>query len=89
LPLAKTEVSRARLLEIIQHDVRRLDRLITDISDASRLDAELAREDAAKVDMKKFVGDLIAATRDTGVNRKQVELNTRSTSCRRARRIFP
>jgi two-component system sensor histidine kinase ChvG len=47
LPLAKNDTSRNRLMEIIQHDVRRLDRLITDISDASRLDAELAREDAA------------------------------------------
>ncbi|TIV91367.1 MAG: HAMP domain-containing histidine kinase, partial [Mesorhizobium sp.] len=44
LPLAKNDTSRARLMEIIQHDVKRLDRLITDISDASRLDAELARE---------------------------------------------
>jgi two-component system sensor histidine kinase ChvG len=74
LPLAKTEVSRARLMEIIQHDVRRLDRLITDISDASRLDAELAREDAAKVDMKAFVGDLVAVTRDARANRKKVEI---------------
>ena len=55
LPLAKNENSRERLMEIIQHDVRRLDRLITDISDASRLDAELAREDAGTVDLKKFV----------------------------------
>ncbi|MGL4442247.1 MAG: sensor histidine kinase, partial [Alsobacter sp.] len=36
---------------VIQHDVRRLDRLISDISDASRLDAELARADARPVDM--------------------------------------
>jgi two-component system sensor histidine kinase ChvG len=43
LPIAKTEASRNRLLEVIQHDVSRLDRLISDISDASRLDAELAR----------------------------------------------
>ena len=42
LPLAKTEEAKARLTGIIQHDVRRLDRLISDISDASRLDAELA-----------------------------------------------
>jgi two-component system sensor histidine kinase ChvG len=74
LPIAKTESSRARLMEIIQHDVKRLDRLITDISDASRLDAELAREDATKVDLKKFVGDLIAVTRDTRANRKPVEI---------------
>ena len=55
LPLAKNEKSRERLMEIIQHDVRRLDRLITDISDASRLDAELAREDAGRVDLKRFI----------------------------------
>jgi two-component system sensor histidine kinase ChvG len=63
LPLAKSEASRERLLEVIQHDVRRLDRLITDISDASRLDAELAREDADSVDLKKFITDLVAAGR--------------------------
>jgi two-component system sensor histidine kinase ChvG len=74
LPIAKSETSRERLMEIIQHDVRRLDRLITDISDASRLDAELAREDAAKVDLKKFVGDLVAVTLDTGGNRKKVAI---------------
>jgi len=74
LPIAKTDASRARLMEIIQHDVKRLDRLITDISDASRLDAELAREDAKKVDLKKFVGDLVAVIRDSGATRKQVEV---------------
>lgn len=58
LPLVKTEESKERLMEIIKHDVRRLDRLISDISDASRLDAELAREDAAPVD----VSDLLRTT---------------------------
>ncbi|HEX5933341.1 MAG TPA: sensor histidine kinase, partial [Pseudorhizobium sp.] len=43
LPLAKSDDAKHRLTEIIFHDVRRLDRLISDISDASRLDAELAR----------------------------------------------
>ncbi|MGB6427475.1 MAG: sensor histidine kinase [Methyloceanibacter sp.] len=55
LPLAKTADSKERLMEIIQHDVRRLDRLISDISDASRLDAELAREDAAPVDLAELL----------------------------------
>ncbi|HUH49942.1 MAG TPA: sensor histidine kinase, partial [Mycoplana sp.] len=41
LPLARTDDSKKRLMDVIQHDVRRLDRLISDISDASRLDAEL------------------------------------------------
>ena len=37
LPLAKSDDSRKRLLSVIEHDVRRLDRLISDIADASRL----------------------------------------------------
>ena len=75
LPLAKNEVSRSRLMEIIQHDVRRLDRLITDISDASRLDAELAREDAGKVDLKRLIGDLVSVSADGGRHKKSVEID--------------
>jgi len=55
LPLARSDESRQRLLSIIQHDVKRLDRLISDISDASRLDAELARADAEPVDMVRLL----------------------------------
>lgn len=58
LPLAKNDRSRERLMEIIQHDVRRLDRLITDISDASRLDAELAREDSGPVDLSTLLENI-------------------------------
>jgi two-component system, OmpR family, sensor histidine kinase ChvG len=71
LPVAKTEDSRVRLLDIIQHDVRRLDRLISDISDASRLDAELQREDSAPVDLAKLLNTLVSVAnevkRDDGV----------------------
>jgi two-component system sensor histidine kinase ChvG len=74
LPLAKNENSRGRLMEIIQHDVRRLDRLITDISDASRLDAELARDDAGTVDLKKFITDLVAVSGEATRNKKAVEI---------------
>ncbi|UVK43115.1 sensor histidine kinase [Mesorhizobium sp. AR07] len=74
LPLAKNDNSRNRLMDIIQHDVRRLDRLITDISDASRLDAELAREDAGTVDLKKFITDLVAVSREATRNKKAVEI---------------
>ncbi|QCK85707.1 HAMP domain-containing protein [Phreatobacter aquaticus] len=59
MPLAKTDASRTRLLEVIQHDVRRLDRLITDISDASRLDAELQRQESARVDMSLLLSTLV------------------------------
>ncbi len=40
---------------MIQHDVKRLDRLISDISDASRLDAELQRQEADPVDLHRLL----------------------------------
>ncbi|HEX8809691.1 MAG TPA: sensor histidine kinase [Xanthobacteraceae bacterium] len=64
LPLAKSDESRARLLTIIQHDVKRLDRLISDISDASRLDAELQRQEAAPVDFAKLLSTLVAVANE-------------------------
>jgi two-component system, OmpR family, sensor histidine kinase ChvG len=60
LPLAKTESSRSRLLGVLKHDVQRLDRLISDISDASRLDAELQRQEAAPVDVQKLLLAVVA-----------------------------
>jgi two-component system sensor histidine kinase ChvG len=64
LPLAKSDESRSRLLTIIQHDVKRLDRLISDISDASRLDAELQRQEAAPVDFAKLLSTLVAVANE-------------------------
>jgi two-component system sensor histidine kinase ChvG len=71
LPLARNDVSRGRLMEVIQHDVRRLDRLISDISDASRLDAELAREDSEPVDVKALVSAVVALQDDLAQRRSQ------------------
>jgi two-component system, OmpR family, sensor histidine kinase ChvG len=59
LPLAKTDASRARLLAVIEHDVKRLDRLISDISDASRLDAELQRRETGAVDLTRLLTTLV------------------------------
>jgi two-component system sensor histidine kinase ChvG len=56
-----------KLLAIITDDVRRLDRLITDISDASRVDAELSRVRLEPVDcavMMQTLGEIYEATRD-------------------------
>ena len=64
LPLARTDESKERLMEIIKHDVKRLDRLISDISDASRLDAELAREDAKTVDMAELLRTTVSLFND-------------------------
>lgn len=78
LPLAKNANSRDRLMEVIQHDVRRLDRLITDISDASRLDAELARDDAVRVDLYTLISEIADASREAGRNRKAVDIQVRT-----------
>ncbi|WP_234794564.1 sensor histidine kinase [Xaviernesmea oryzae] len=75
LPLARSEESKQRLLDIIQHDVRRLDRLITDISDASRLDAELARSDANTVDLEKLLANLVDISRQIRSRKKAVQLD--------------
>jgi two-component system, OmpR family, sensor histidine kinase ChvG len=64
LPLAKSDDSRVRLLRVIQHDVQRLDRLISDISDASRLDADLQRQEAAPVDMAKLLNTLVTVANE-------------------------
>jgi two-component system, OmpR family, sensor histidine kinase ChvG len=45
LRIAKNDVQRGKLLEVIEHDVVRLDRLVSDISNASRLDSELVKEE--------------------------------------------
>jgi len=51
----KDNESRRKLMDIIHHDVQRLDRLISDISSASRLDAELSREEMGRVDLQKLL----------------------------------
>jgi two-component system, OmpR family, sensor histidine kinase ChvG len=65
LPLARNENSRARLLAVIEHDVKRLDRLISDISDASRLDAELQRQDMTSVDLRRLLNALTTVANET------------------------
>jgi two-component system sensor histidine kinase ChvG len=65
LPRVKSDPSRDRLLEIMQHDVHRLDRLISDISNASRLDAELARGDSGPVDVVEVVKAVVAMVSDS------------------------
>jgi two-component system, OmpR family, sensor histidine kinase ChvG len=65
LPLARNESSRSRLLAVIEHDVKRLDRLISDISDASRLDAELQRQDMAPVNLRRLLTALASVANET------------------------
>jgi two-component system, OmpR family, sensor histidine kinase ChvG len=66
LPLARTDEKRGDLLNVIKMDVQRLNRLISDISDASRLDAELQRQESAPVDMQKLLVAVVALANDVG-----------------------
>jgi two-component system, OmpR family, sensor histidine kinase ChvG len=59
LPLVKTEAQRERLTTLLQQDVRRLDRLITDISNASRLDAELNRDRPRVIDLTVLLTEIV------------------------------
>ncbi|WP_246495348.1 ATP-binding protein [Ameyamaea chiangmaiensis] len=68
LRLEKNEAPR-RLLTIIHDDVRRLDRLITDIADASRVDAELSRvraEPVAVLPLLNVLAEIHQVTRKPG-----------------------
>ncbi|MGB4058480.1 MAG: stimulus-sensing domain-containing protein [Alphaproteobacteria bacterium] len=57
--VVKKEKDRAKLMEIIADDIVRMDRLITDISAASRLDAELSREILSKIDLFAVLRSLL------------------------------
>src|SRR5580700_8235590 len=57
-----------RLMAIIEDDVDRLDRLITDISDASRLDAELGRIEVSPTDIGAMLRALVDMHETTGAD---------------------
>jgi len=59
LSLARTEDAKTKLLDIIAEDVGRLDRLISDISNASRLDAEISRNPMREVNLKPLLETLV------------------------------
>jgi two-component system, OmpR family, sensor histidine kinase ChvG len=67
LEFVKRDDLRQRLIEVVKHDVRRMDRLITDISDASRLDAELARAEIRPVDIAKLLGTIVLMANEMAV----------------------
>jgi two-component system, OmpR family, sensor histidine kinase ChvG len=59
LERTKDPDSRERLVQVIRNDLKRIDRLITDISDASRLDAELSRGHSQPVDVGRLLETLV------------------------------
>jgi two-component system sensor histidine kinase ChvG len=59
----KDQEQQRKLMNIIQTDVVRLDRLLTDISDASRLDAELSRAVMERVNLSPILSTLVDSYR--------------------------
>ncbi|MGI9394220.1 MAG: sensor histidine kinase, partial [Boseongicola sp.] len=55
---SKREDHRIKLMDVIEHDTIRLDRLVSDISNASRLDSELVKEDEEPFDLLKMIGNI-------------------------------
>lgn len=60
LDIVSDPAARDRLLNVLKNDVQRLDRLVTDISNASRLDAELSRDQPRIIDLGRLIGDIVA-----------------------------
>ncbi|MCH8951784.1 MAG: sensor histidine kinase [Proteobacteria bacterium] len=69
MEFARTPEQQKQLLDVIQKDVQRLDRLVTDISNASRLDAELVRERMLAFDLGAVITALTEMIRTQGEER--------------------
>ncbi len=63
---------RRQLLDIAVHDVRRIDRLVTEISDASRIDAEMSRTEFERVDMAELLRNVAASREERGENEGRI-----------------
>jgi len=68
---------RARLMAIVNDDINRLNRLISDISDASRLDAELMRGEVKPVDLQALLGDMAHHYATSAANKSGVTIDFR------------
>jgi two-component system sensor histidine kinase ChvG len=74
LARVKDDGQRDQLMAIIQDDVRRLDRLITDIAEASRLDAELSRARFEPIDLGRVIETMLRAREMRGPNARGVQV---------------
>lgn len=74
LAYAKTDEQRSELVTQIQGELQRLNRLITDVSATSRLDAELARQEMDPVNLTEVLDNVVKIFREI------LQANTRSVS---------
>ena len=92
LERAKDDQAKARLMDILRNDIKRIDRLITDISQASRIDAELSREPVELVDVAHLLETIVEVYRFTSLPRGvsvalQLDLPARSRVLGRSERL--
>ncbi|NCP14926.1 MAG: HAMP domain-containing histidine kinase [Sphingomonadales bacterium] len=77
LPRVDDPDLRAELIQIATHDVRRIDRLVTEIATASRVDAEISRATLERVDLAELFVNLVRSREDRGMNGgRQIILDT-------------
>ncbi len=66
LPKMTDPELRAQLVDVAAHDVQRIDRLVSEISEASRIDAELSRATFEPVDLCELFANVVARKQDRG-----------------------
>ena len=69
---APDDAARQRLMQMVRADVKRIDRLITDISDASRLDAELSRDARVPIELSHLLKTIVEIYDVTEISKGQV-----------------
>lgn len=78
LPKVRDADTRRELEQIITHDVRRIDRLVSEISDASRIDAEMSRATLERIDLTALVRAIIGSRENRAENGgRRIELDSR------------
>ncbi len=68
LPRVEDPSLREQLVGIAAHDVRRIDRLVTEIAAASRVDAEISRAVLERIDIAELFANIIRSREDRGLN---------------------
>lgn len=78
LPRVEDPELRKQLLDVAAHDVKRIDRLVTEISDASRIDAEMSRAIRERVDMTNLIKAIVGSRETRAENADhQIEIKSR------------
>ncbi len=78
LPRVKDVDLREKLIAIATHDVRRIDRLVSEISDASRIDAEMSRATLERIDLADLTRAIVGSREHRAENHdRRIELDTR------------